>query len=305
MLIDICANLLDNAFPEQDLPNVLARAEKTDIDKIIIACSTVEETVKALQLCEKHKGLFCTTGIHPLSVARTENLDASLALMETLVVAHAYPRGKIVAFGELGLDSVREEYASLDKQQEVFYAQLRKIEEIAGRHGIRLPLLLHCRESSSALLAAFSASDWSVSFTGVVHSFDGSLVEAEQLLARGFQLGLNGCSFKKETNLTVVAQLPLHELHVETDAPYCGLANSYAGSKFLSPSLFTKLSKNKYFRKTNTEMCTIKGRNEPCNLSTVVSVLLAVKNEVSEPKIELDQLKLMLHENSTKMFFGK
>lgn len=39
---------------------------------------------------------------------------------------------------------------------------------------------------------------------GVVHSFDGTREEAEELLGMGFLLGVNGCSLRTEANLAVV-----------------------------------------------------------------------------------------------------
>lgn len=45
---------------------------------------------------------------------------------------------------------------------------------------------------------------------------------------------------------------------IETDAPYCEIRNSHAGSKYLKTK-FKGVKKEKW----NAE-CLVKGRNEPC-----------------------------------------
>ena len=52
---------------------------------------------------------------------------------------------------------------------------------------------------------------------GVVHSFDGSLKDLDQVLAVAkLRVGINGCSLKLEDNLTVVAAVPQDRLLIET-----------------------------------------------------------------------------------------
>ena len=57
---------------------------------------------------------------------------------------------------------------------------------------------------------------------GVCHSFSGNIIEAEQILDRGFFIGVTGpVTFGKAAELhSVVAAVPLDRLLVETDAPF-------------------------------------------------------------------------------------
>lgn len=56
---------------------------------------------------------------------------------------------------------------------------------------------------------------------GVVHSHTGTLEEALELIAAGFYIGINGCSFKEQSGLDCVQKLPLDKLLVESDCPWC------------------------------------------------------------------------------------
>ena len=46
-------------------------------------------------------------------------------------------------------------------------------------------------------------------------------------------IGLNGCSFRTDSNVNVVRELPLERLMVETDSPWCDIRKSHEGWKFV------------------------------------------------------------------------
>jgi TatD DNase family protein len=124
-----------------------------------------------------------------------------------------------------------------------------------------------------------------------VHSFDGDGEELEQLLELGFGIGLNGCSLKAQSNLDVAARVPLHALHLETDAPWCGIKRTHAGYKHVRPLISSSaLSTAEPYAEVKKEKwvagATVKDRSEPCHIVHVLQVIGGVREaEVDEASI--------------------
>lgn len=55
-----------------------------------------------------------------------------------------------------------------------------------------LPLFLHCRDASTTLIDILKRNSKFLKSGGVVHSFDGSLKDAEEIINLGFYIGING-----------------------------------------------------------------------------------------------------------------
>ena len=77
----------------------------------------------------------------------------------------------------------------------------------------------------------------------MVHSFTGPLDEAKQILDLDLMIGINGCSLKSEENLSVVKEIPLDKILIETDSPYCEIRNTHASIKYVK----TKYIFDNYF----------------------------------------------------------
>jgi len=139
--------------------------------------------------------------------------------------------GKIVAIGEIGLDYYWEA-APHDHQQCVFRAQLDLAAELD------LPVVIHLREKGDAdhgpcaedamrileewVAGLGSEKEALRTNPGVLHSFSGSLETAQRAISLNFYIGITGpVTFKNaRRKQEMVAQLPLEQLLIETDAPY-------------------------------------------------------------------------------------
>lgn len=156
-------------------------------------------------------------GIHPLYVPRA--LDSDLqALADELERRAGDPR--LVAVGEIGLDFFVPELctpAMRERQWQCYREQLR----LAQRHG--LPVILHGRRSVDWLLKGLreAAARGRPVAGGIAHAFNGSLQQAQALLALGFKLGFGGAAtFDAARQLRqLFATLPPEALVLETDAP--------------------------------------------------------------------------------------
>lgn len=283
-LVDIGANMLDPMFQGEyreksrhpaDLPAVLSRALEAGVSKIMVTAGSLKESLDASALCRRGcdaegsawPRLFCTVGVHP---TRCNEFDEATAgpeahVKDLLVAARGAP-GICVAVGECGLDYDRLEFCPRDVQLKYFELQLTGLAA-----PLRLPLFLHCRTSEAAadLLSLLSKHRASLPTPpGVVHSFDGSLEDANKFIALGFFIGLNGCSLRTEDNLEVVRQLPEDRILLETDAPWCGIKASHAGHKFVG-SKWDEVKKPEKWEAGKI----VKDRCEPCHLRQVLEVI--------------------------------
>lgn len=208
MLIDIGANLTHESFVD-DLDEVLMRAARSGVTRLIATGTTLAGSMAALRLAEQRPGIvWATAGIHPHHAAEFSPSTAR-QLRELL----RHPR--VVAVGECGLDYCRN-YAPSGDQRQAFEGQL-KLAADCGK-----PVFLHQRDAHDEFLALLR--DYCPSLAGgVAHCFTGGRTELDDYLGLGLHIGITGwiCDERRGKDLrAAVAGLPLDRLLLETDAPY-------------------------------------------------------------------------------------
>ena len=195
---------MDESY-QDDLENVLKRADKASVHALIAVGFDVISSVRAREFAERYKQ-FAAVGLHPYeALGATEREIQSVGEM-----FQASPR--CVAVGEIGLDYFRAE-AARDAQAWLLRRQLALAAELQA------PVILHIRNAYDDALDILE--DYP-QVRAVLHCFAGSAAQAQRALSLGHTLSFTGMvTFRKNAELLeIAAHTPLNRLMVETDAPY-------------------------------------------------------------------------------------
>lgn len=196
-------------FPDYqaDLPAVLSRAHGAGVTRIITVGIDLPTSRTAIELAGRHAELFATVGVHPHHVK--ELAEGDYALLRELAC-----QPKVVAYGEIGLDYVKD-YSPPALQRQHFARQVA----LAGEVG--LPLIIHDREAHADTLAILRTA-LPLPAGGVMHCFSGDAAFAEEVLDLGFYISIPGVvTFPKAAAMQeAVRQVPLDRLLLETDGPF-------------------------------------------------------------------------------------
>src|SRR5690606_37888448 len=145
-------------------------------------------------------------GLHPCDV----NADFR---QELDLIEQAISENKIYGIGEIGID-LHWDKTTLPLQQEAFRAQTGWAKTLG------LPVSIHCRNAFDELFEVLEEVQ-DGRLTGVLHCFTGNAKQAQRAIDLGLHLGIGGVVTYKNAGLdTVVADLDLRHLVLETDAPY-------------------------------------------------------------------------------------
>lgn len=207
-LVDIAVNLTDSAF-QDDYVQVLERACEAGIAQLIITGSSLEESSKAIALCQQHpQRLFSTAGVHP-HYSRDFPADGVERLRQ--LCQHSC----VKAVGEAGLDFNRD-LSPRPVQIKVFEHQL----ELACELGY--PILMHERDAQQTFYEILRSYRGQLS-DAVLHCFTGEREQLFRLLDLDIHIGITGwiCDKRRGTHLLpLLKEIPLQRLMLETDAPY-------------------------------------------------------------------------------------
>jgi TatD DNase family protein len=203
MLVDSHCHI-DFAEPEQR-QGILDRARAAGVATMLTIGTTADELDDVVGIAASDPDVWATVGIHPHEAEKTsDNVIPRLAALT------AHP--KVIGIGETGLD-FHYDHSPRDRQAVMFGAQCRVARE-AG-----LPLIVHSRNADTETIAILKEQGMT---TGIIHCFSTSRALSEPALALGFHISISGIvTFKNADELrSIVAEIPLDRLLIETDAPY-------------------------------------------------------------------------------------
>lgn len=196
-------------FPDYELDpdEVIAAATTDGVTRLLCVGCTLPDSVGAIDIAARNENIWASIGLHPLEAKIYVNDGVALQKFRELATRH-----KVVAIGETGLD-FHYMHSSKQDQEKLLRFQL----DIAVEHN--LPLIFHVREAYGDF---WRIVDTYKGLQGVVHSFSAGLKELDEVLSRGFYVGLNGIMTftKNEDQLEAAKAVPLSKLLLETDAPF-------------------------------------------------------------------------------------
>jgi TatD DNase family protein len=221
VLTDTHCHLDFNKF-DADRADVILRAQKAGIARIVIPGTSWTSSLSAVKLAESHPMLYAAVGIHPTDT-NTFQADTLAGLRELA------KSSKVVAIGEIGLDYYWDT-APRNIQQNVLKEQLDLAAEL------NLPVIIHFREKGDAPDGPCASDlmkileEWAnrlgqgksrlAKRPGVLHSFSGSHTTAMRAIGLNFYIGVTGPVTYRKERQELIASLPLGHMLIETDAPF-------------------------------------------------------------------------------------
>lgn len=215
-------------FPElqQNLDDILLRADKANVKVMQTICTKLSEFEEIKNISSKYKNVFCSVGVHPNDVS-TDGIPTVEKLVELIKSYH-----KVIGIGETGLD-YHYENSARDIQKQSFLNHI-EASRITG-----LPVIIHSRNADEDMEELLRAEMNKKPFKALMHCFSSTDKLAQASIELGIYISISGIvTFKNAHELReIVRNVPMERLLVETDAPY--LAPEPMRGKKNEPS-FTK-----------------------------------------------------------------
>ncbi|GMO62801.1 MAG: TatD family hydrolase [Rickettsiales bacterium] len=207
-LIDSHCHL--DMIEESGIPiaEIIANAVNNNVKIINTIGVKFDEFDKVIQYTQEYKEVYGSLGIHPEEMMITEIAD-----IEEL--RKWVKKDKIIGVGECGLDYHYEGYDKV-KQRKNFEVHI----ELARQEN--KPIIIHSRDADADMMDILKSEMKNGEFKFLLHSF----TSGAELLKTGLDLGgyvsLSGITtFKNAEDVrSVIKNIPLSRLLIETDAPF-------------------------------------------------------------------------------------
>lgn len=203
MWIDTHAHLFD--LTSEQLDKTINEAVQSSVSLIISTAVDIETGKKVLEHCARFPVLSGAIGISPFDIENQDN-NWNIKLRSML------KEPKIIAVGEIGLDSSNPKYPSVEKQLPFFIEQLSIAKEF------EVPAIIHSRgaEQSAADICRKEEIKHAV-----FHCFTGDYSAAKKILDLGYYLSFSGIiTFKNSDLPSLIPKIPIDRILIETDSPY-------------------------------------------------------------------------------------
>lgn len=206
MFIDTHTHLYSEEFNEDRIA-AITNAMSKDVSKFYMP-NVDSSSIEGMLALEVHFPEHCypMMGLHPCSVK--ENYREELEVVKRWLDLRRFS-----AIGEIGIDLYWDK--TFIKEQELAFR-----EQIFWALEYNYTVVIHCRNAFDEIFEILKSFDKLPK--GIFHCFSGDIIQAQQILSFGnFKLGIGGVVTFKNSGLDkVVEQLNIHDIVLETDAPY-------------------------------------------------------------------------------------
>ena len=213
MLTDTHCHIQDEDYPI-DSNIVMENALNSGVSRAVVVGTDLESSRRGIEFAEKYSNItgtkseaYAVIGVHP-SNANLNYQDLESIYENTPISL----RKRIIGVGEIGLDY---HYTEQSKKQQIEALEWQI--DFALRRNLAIEF--HVRDAFDdfwAVLNNFKVKN------ADIHSFTDSPKNAEEALARGYYIGLNGISTFTKINWQrdLYTSLPMGSILFETDAPF-------------------------------------------------------------------------------------
>jgi TatD DNase family protein len=207
MLFDTHAHLDAGEF-SNDLDQRIMEWFQGGISGILAVSTSAKSSQASIEIARRHPSVYASAGIHPNYCHEATEQDwERIKLLASC--------REVVALGETGLDKYWN-FAPFERQQDFFGRH------IALSHETGLPFIVHMRDCESEMLQMLERTANNGRLNGIMHSFCGSAMAAEQCLEWGMMISFSGmATYPKNSEIRDIARdIPAGRLLLETDAPW-------------------------------------------------------------------------------------
>ena len=192
---------------DSDRDEAVAESLQAGISHILLPNIDAESMPRLLKTCTTYPNVCLPMlGLHPCDVKGNYQTELQK-------IFDYFDKYYFIGIGEIGID-LYWDTTYLEQQKEAFRWQIAfAIEQ-------DLPIVVHKRQSYYETIAVLNEFK-SEKLRGIFHCYSGSVAHAEEVIEKGFLLGIGGTVTYKSSKLDeVLPHIPLDKIVLETDAPY-------------------------------------------------------------------------------------
>ena len=207
--VDVHIHLSDPEY-EGKVDELIEDARQSNVVALVSNSMNLRTSLLSLQLAEENpEFVFAALGIHPWNV-KTLSPD-EVQDMVNLILQHNKHKGKIIAVGEVGLDSIYTKDGQIKElQREVLDEMFHASEKTS------LPVIIHSRGTTPEIVDLLPS--YRVKKV-LLHWFSRPISLLSRIVDRGYYITEGPPSVSSKRIREIVRRVPLTNLLTETDGP--------------------------------------------------------------------------------------